>query len=177
MDEKQIKNPKNNINEIVKPKVSYVICAYSDMLGFGACLNTLEWNIQRKETHYKTIRRLQFFVEQARKIGGLNSTCFALNDCLAINYDLPEEEPFYLPHLWGFLQFLCRTHSRLNKIDKKIGFPGVRTVWTAGQRLFDPAWIEGLSRKPSGEDISHPKGVTWGAPTEDGPLGLKEKLK
>jgi hypothetical protein len=147
------------------------------MLGFGACLDRIDWNIRKEETHYKTVRRLRFFVEQARRMSGPDSTGFVLNDSLAINYDLPEEEPFHLPTIWGFLLFLARTHSHLNRIDKEMGFPGVRTVWTAGQRLFDPAWAEGLSREPSGEDISHAKGVTWISETIEPPPELKKRIE
>jgi hypothetical protein len=165
---------REHVDEIIRPKAKVAICAYSDLLGFGSCLDNLGWDILKTEFHHKTIRRLQYFIEKARKIGGRKSTCFALNDCLSINYDLPEKEPVHLPEIWWFLLSLVRTHLYLNKIDKMMDFPGVRTVWAAGQRLIDPAWIEGLSTEPRGQDISHPKGVYWIA---RGPSAIAECKK
>lgn len=176
MDKKDRAFIKKHIDFIVKPIIKNVICSYSDMLGFGSCLNNLGWDLTKKEENYKSIKRLSFFVERAQKIGGLNSTCFALNDCLAINYDLPEHEPVFLPGVWGFIMYLARNHLLLNETDQKIGFPGVRTVWTGGQRLFDPQWVEGISTEPSGIDVSTVKGVYWVAQTPEGPPGLKKKL-
>lgn len=177
MDDSQIEYLKKHIDKILRPKVRQVICAYSDLLGFGACLDNLDWDIEHEERHHKTIKRLSIFVKRAREIGGIKYTCFALNDCLAINYDLPEEEPVLLPPLWGFLLFMGRTHARLNYLDQNMGFPGVRTVWAAGKRLVDPAWIQGLSTEPRGQDISHPKGIICITDNPDGPSGLKKKLE
>jgi len=123
MDDSQIEYLKEHIDKIVRPKVRRVICAYSDLLGFGACLDNLDWDIEHEERHHKTIKRLSIFVECAREIGGIESTCFALNDCFAINYDLPEEEPVLPPPPLGF-SAVSGQNTRSSELPRsKYGLP------------------------------------------------------
>ncbi|MCK5608710.1 hypothetical protein KAR91_42930 [Candidatus Pacearchaeota archaeon] len=152
-----------DIDEIVHPKSRRVICSYSDLLGFGHNLDRIKWKIEHKEIHYQSIKRIEFLIEKARVINMRRTTTLALNDCFAMNFDIDESEDIPPWEIWQFLIYSARIHKSLNKGDKKMGNPGVRTVWTAGERLFDPSWVEGRSSEPKGQDIGHPR-LHWVSP-------------
>ena len=150
-----------HIDEIVRPKVTFAISAWTDLLGFGSCLDNIGWNLNHYERHFRTIARIESFRESASRFGGPNSTYFVLNDGIGMTRDIPEE-PVPLPTLWLALFVCIRRHYLWNKRDKAARFPGVRTVIAAGQRLVDPAWVDGLSTKPRGFDIRKPSIIRIG---------------
>lgn len=151
----------DHIDEIVQPKVNLAISAWTDLLGFGSCLDNIGWNLNHYERHFKTIARIESFRKSVSRLGGRNSTYFVLNDGIGMTRDV-SAEPVHLTSLWLAL-FLCiRRHHLWNKRDKAASFPGARTVIAAGQRLVDPGWVEGLSTKPRGFDIRKPNFITIG---------------
>lgn len=139
-----------------KPLVTRVISTWSDMLGFGSCLDKLNWDLTIEESTNKTVNRLDMFRKSVTKQGSPEVTCFALNDGIGMTYDLPKEEPIHLPTMWGYFMQFAGFHNHLNKIDKEAGYPGIRSVWAAGHRLVDSSWREGFSRKVSGQDTEPP---------------------
>jgi len=145
-----------NIDYFLKPKIRFTISAWSDLLAYGDCLDAIKWDLTQYEKHYKTIRRLDSFREWFSISKITSAVHFILNDGLGMTQDIFEEPPYW-PGLWHVIIRHIRRHHEFNLRDQNNGFAGVRTVFAAGQRLVDAAWLEGYSSKPKGEDIERVK--------------------
>lgn len=113
------------------PVISKCICAWSDLLGFGAALRRGGWH--DIELILPTLERV---VSLQRTV--LTSACdteriFMVNDGVARNLDFEPQKGFY--RLIGWLRDVWLAHTRINATEHQHGHPGIRTVVAAGSRV------------------------------------------
>jgi hypothetical protein len=113
------------------PVITQCICAWSDLLGFGAALRRGKWD--DLDAILPTLDRVVRLQQDT-----LAKTCddefiFMVNDGVARNLDFRPERG--LNRLVRWLSDLWWTHRIINDIEKKYGHPGIRTVVVAGYRV------------------------------------------
>ena len=116
------------------------LCAWSDLLGFGAPLRQGNWD--NTEAIGKALGRSMSLQNTAMGTASELEALFLINDGVARNYDFIAERGFRYMMVW--LHGVWRCHTRVNLEEWAQQLPGLRTVITRGQRLvYGPPGLTG----------------------------------
>jgi len=140
-----MKKINTHIKEIYTLKTKNCIVAWTDFLAFGIGLDTFKWKLNRvtNDEDFKILWRLNKIKPILHSIGGPTSTSLALNDSFVHNIDINDKKNFdHLGELWLKIFKIFKYHHRINQSDIEDGFPGIRTIITAGERLISSKVIK-----------------------------------
>ena len=118
-----------------KAEVHAVVCAWSDLLGFGGPFVQAEWK-PSKDTWASIAARLKAaYTTHCRHTPSFGEFMLTLNDGVVRSRVVTTErnECLFLS-LW--LRAAVCAHLDVNASERSSGFPGTRTVITAGERAF-----------------------------------------
>lgn len=107
------------------------LCAWSDLLGFGAGLRSGRWD--DIDLILPTLERVVALQRTVLKNAGDQERIFMVNDGVARNLDFEPRKGLF--RIIGWLTDVWMAHTQINAIEHRAGNPGIRTVITAGSRI------------------------------------------
>lgn len=114
--------------------ITECFCIWSDLLGFGNPFQEAQWTF-RNERALENVQRLQDLSNCLyRSADPLREVALVLNDGLARVYDVPEEQADPQSFL-RWLHSILVNHWQVNALDQERGRPGLRSVFTFGERV------------------------------------------